>query len=88
MSGNTPGPWTVEERDTRVEIFAGDVNIATVAWPVDDSEAEKVARADAHLIAAAPDLLAAVEALMSGKTEWKKACALADAAIAKARGGA
>ncbi|MBP6479829.1 MAG: hypothetical protein KA310_03185 [Pseudomonadales bacterium] len=58
MTPGTAGPWTVEERDTRVEIYAGDVNVATITWPEGDDEAEATARADADLIAASPDLLA------------------------------
>lgn len=58
----------------------------------DEAEAFALAKADAHLIAAAPDLLAALEALRIGclctAACWSQAYIDAEAAIAKAKGGA
>lgn len=96
MSGHTPGPWTA----TRVPTSIGH------AWQfdppggciyVDDGGAEerdaKTAEADARLIAAAPDLLDALEnlyALVRGECpsvlEDDHHDDMVRAAIAKARG--
>lgn len=98
MSGATPGPWIavanrgnnavsdVVDRDGYT--IAHCRNVSVGCWD-----------ANARLIAAAPDLLAALKlfrtkvynaALCSGMDhEWAtEACSLADAAIAKAEGGA
>lgn len=70
---HTPGPWRVDvwkysmatpprecptivaEKDAIAEVFA--------LWCPDDREAERIA--NAHLIAAAPELLAALEGLLA-----------------------
>lgn len=62
MSGHTPGPWTggkdIPLRATDTEALG-----FSVIYINTDSAARKdVARANAHLIAAAPELLAEVEA--------------------------
>ena len=54
MSAHTPGPWDVPNKSVKIR---GCNFLATVHW--DDDEAE----ANARLIAAAPDLLAALEAV-------------------------
>jgi len=59
---HTPGPWTLDEpRDSKIGlgrwICSGDEYVARVNL----NENEKRRNADAHLIAAAPDLLDAVE---------------------------
>lgn len=97
MSGHTPGPWKVEyENNDGARVSA----IASVAWcpssaafGADGSQVITAdeAEANARLIAAAPDLLAALEAVMATRTTpWRKdamkANQLAIAAIAKARG--
>ena len=58
VAGHTPGPWHINpEYDTMISTVSGDADIAEVdGWPMDlwaEQEANK------HLIAAAPDLLAA-----------------------------
>jgi len=68
---HTPGPWTLFERDRVTQYGATDevgpfvVGVAeiTIVEIQDDGE-PGVARADAQLIAAAPELLAACEALL------------------------
>jgi hypothetical protein len=81
MGKHTPGPWSKSERGY---IFAGDSCIASTS-DLDENEA------NARLIAAAPDLLAALEQSLSwlssypgggANAAWRKA----SEAIAKARG--
>lgn len=86
---HTPGPWTVEDRTERLAIFptVGDAEIASITW--EDDEDEDVALADAHLIAAAPDLLEALKAFVAAPldgAERADAFYAARAAIAKAEG--
>ena len=70
---HTPGPWKVTENYR--ECIEG-ADGGTVAW--------YVARANAPLIAAAPDMLAALEAITAkpGPDSWGKV----HTAIAKAKG--
>ena len=98
---HTPGPWVCLHQPARTE------EIATVSWVGDwcvgvmtpgfpggnyrDLDWGSPA-ADAKLIAAAPDLLAACLALKAagplGQREWNAAADMMDAAIAKAVAGA
>lgn len=81
---HTPGPW----KPIR------DLSSKMVGIWADDGEGwvgEVETMADAKLIAAAPDLLAALEAIMATRfTPWRedavKANSVASAAIAKAKG--
>jgi len=69
QTGHTPGPWTVSETAGNLYVQAGpDTDIALVYRPypglgvcqtTDDQTAERAANAE--LIAAAPDLLAALK---------------------------
>jgi hypothetical protein len=75
MSNHTPGPWKVE---------GGEIQFGSIGECVVDYVYTK---ADAHLIAAAPDMLEALENLENddghqNKTAWR----LVQAAIAKAKG--
>lgn len=85
MSGHTPGPWFARQ--------------CGKAWAIDFNEDQEQVvdyvyeEADAHLIAAAPDLLEACEALSSIEHieqasigPLREALMKARAAIAKARG--
>ena len=90
---HTPEPWTREDHDWhgehRCEIIGGGRHIATIhtAFGVWDTN-----EANANLTIAAPDLLAALEALLHSfdgsevYDDERRACQLARAAIAKARG--
>lgn len=99
MSMHTPGPWKVREIPEGM--------FACKSWTVDFSDDEEqvvdhvYVEADAHLIAAAPDLLGALESLFASYKEladsgdagfWaiedKPEGKQAIAAIAKARGQA
>jgi hypothetical protein len=93
-SKHTPGKWRV-----RTRLIAGEVVDCFVAadsfqgYPYDseilgdDEYREGIGRrlADCHLIAAAPDLLAACQASADGVKGWQE---LIHAAIAKAQGAA
>ena len=92
MSGHTPGPWAVNEWSGGWTVYGGrmplatGVEVARIA-PVDDERERN--EADARLIAAAPDLLAACEALLGEFAEhdpYHPKVLAAEAAIAKARG--
>ena len=84
---HTPGPWNVGLREDQT-IFTENLRVATVECP------RKEWKANARLIAAAPDMLAALKALhaahraFSGSEDWgvydDEARAAAEAAIAKA----
>ena len=111
MSNSTPGPWTFGYRpDARVtgNLYAVTDNLGfpsafVPAWDapgLGEIDAAEEAKANARLIAAAPDLLAALQALFEAceqraNTEGGDfgssigpAAALATAAIARATGGA
>ena len=91
---HTPGPWTVENASDRM-LWVGALRVPdderyglhTIITGIDIEDLTPEARAkkeaDANLIAAAPDLLAACEALLAGSS---KAAPLARIAIAKAKG--
>ena len=97
---HTPGPWTCfykskyDEWHVSVPMSQGSMNWALF----DDGVRSENPEADARLIAAAPDLLAALQALRLAREQnkypsWEKgvpmfneAESMADAAIAKALG--
>lgn len=107
MSAHSPGPWTISWYDEYSE-ETGDPLPPTHAGSIRDASDEsvcgtcdgcnKIAKANAHLIAAAPDLLAALEELVSRRQRVARERGLPDladsdgryaravAAIAKARG--
>lgn len=104
---HTPGPWALDHGD---DVERGHVGIsskshsllAQVVWKFEDDDRSPRCEANAHLIAAAPDLLAALKNLLarfeseiqseySGTSQLAERLAEADparAAIAKAEGGA
>ena len=59
MSEHTPGPWKILESDSRMEICSDDYGYIAGVTLVPDTPRETV-RADFDLIAAAPDMLAAL----------------------------
>ena len=98
---HTPGPWRIAEGgnlgnsvegDSGKRHYDGDDGYRTVAmyqsccsserWA--DQEAN--ARANAHLIAAAPDMLEALRAIDANSASGSSVGRIARAAIAKARG--
>jgi hypothetical protein len=66
---HTPGPWTVDYTDDYLRIYAGDLLIAEVNGSTEHIEVrgldEETTEANAWLIAAAPDLLAALERILA-----------------------
>lgn len=96
MATHTPGPWNLWTGQTGAfevyvgEPLRGDVIVQRHDW---NHKAEE-SKANAHLIAAAPDLLAALKAMRHpdyGTPEdpselTHQARSIADAAIAKAEG--
>jgi len=104
MSKHTLGPWSIftdEKHKHNAGIEADGFSIICIGYPdeklaMDDSgvhgRTEEEAQANARLIAAAPDLLEALEAIMdSDLWEWNGSAAFwlqdkVKAAIAKAKG--
>jgi hypothetical protein len=88
MNTHTPGPWKIEENldQGNIDIRSDDIYRFYIAEVWGGMDAHK---ANAHLIAAAPDLLEALEALVK-QAEGHKAVGVywdeARAAIAKAKG--
>ena len=96
MSRHTPGPWFIErewDMQPGTICILGD-GMDGQPWLVccgsDDCSADEVLEANANLIAAAPDLLAAcqefVRKVESGEARSRRSYAQMKAAIAKARG--
>jgi len=93
MSAHTPGPWTARKSRglNSYEINAIGAYLADV-WgaddPVPNGVPRKAVKANAHLIAAAPDLLAAIKALLAASMyrDHPAESDMAIAAIAKAEG--
>jgi hypothetical protein len=70
---HTPGPWTIEHRQAElIEIHAATGEIADV-WS-EDSESPVTMEdwANAHLIAAAPELLDALTKICAQAESWHK----------------
>ena len=91
MSKHTPGPWvrvanSVKSRTADCVV----VRLPAQTDRVGDESPEQIERwdADARLIAAAPDLLEALESLLAQVEQYghKPECGAARAAIAKAKG--
>lgn len=85
---HTPGPWTVEEygddeTPTLVIHKDSESRICFMATPGSHGDPAKI-EADAHLIAAAPDLLAALQAVVRVADRKTDEFDAARAAIAKA----
>lgn len=92
--GHTPGPWTVNVNNIGVDVVADSMTVAMTCSPTPNDHAP-ICHANARLIAAAPDMLAAltvVEAVMtivpprSDTAEYLEALDKVRAAIAKAEG--
>jgi hypothetical protein len=85
---HTPGPWVVRGADTyRWQIEHGEVKTATVVARITTPRkgGAEASDANAHLIAAAPDMLEALEAAI-GYIPDADLAERARAAIRKARG--
>ena len=93
MSKHTPGPWEIEEHyHSGYRWISGPEHsqFAQVVWCMEDEDRSPECEANAHLIAAAPELLEALEMMleMSEMGGFGKAAAedVARAAIAKVKG--
>ena len=96
MNAHTPGPWTARHTPSRC---SGVADLWCIDWSKDQEEVAEIVHgeADARLIAAAPDLLEALEELRSAAIDLdqedgesvklcENAIYKARHAIAKARG--
>lgn len=91
MSKHTPGPWTITEDDTRITavhpLRKHSYEIVTVHYAFQHDQF----RANAKLIAAAPDLAEALQTLVDLETKQHRpevaAKAFADARAALAKAG-
>ena len=102
MSAHTPGPWTFSRwdqyGDTRFYVAQADgapytpqySDAATLIAETVSIERVAIQEANARLIAAAPELLEALKAVLDhfDKASFERAFSLAAKAIAKAEGGA
>ena len=90
----TPGPWAVERNKRTwgwVDVVGPSLGVGGPTQATDLTLADEVKRiAEAHLIAAAPDMYAALDAIIDGRM-WSMSdnkFGAAKAALAKARGQA
>lgn len=97
MSKHTPGPWTIgDENNQRCEVILGASDLIADLGREDRYTGKMVISRqemldNAHLIAAAPCLLSACEAIIADSTPWASdtpALMQVRTAIAKARGEA
>jgi hypothetical protein len=86
MSKHTPGPWHAGTDEDAHMIYDASCNVVGESWrEFGEEEAEK---ANAILMAAAPDLLAALKELLAAASDEAVGMAseMAQTAIAKAEG--
>ena len=96
MSKHTPGPWQIKRHfDPGYKFISAQKHtaLAQVVWCMEDEDRSPECEANAHLIAAAPDLLGALNSLLEYLHEYDldypEAAPVFDkarAAIAKAKG--
>ena len=84
MSKHTPGPWVLESPESGGRVLAQD-EMATIIHTPTCSPFNELVIADARLIAAAPELLEALQMLLEFPNTGP-ATSAARAAIAKATG--
>ena len=94
MSAHTPGPWSVftdNREDMGGLVYVAGYNIIAPGQTIVGEEgicSSRNGKANAHLIAAAPDLLAICERIHDELTLRSELHEQLSAAIAKAKGGA
>lgn len=86
MSKHTPGPWKKVFASNNFEVQNSIGKCVADAWSYDIDEDQDQMTANANLIAAAPDLLEALEAVYMMSTRNPEAWDMARAAIARAKG--
>ena len=96
-SGHTPGPWFAIPQNPRQTFWRVSQQVASSPYACDISQGS--IKADAHLIAAAPDLLAALEESLTWMETYQRQTGTAEhgplghsitqarAALARAKGG-
>jgi len=90
-NAHTPGPWNLARGKNSVSVcFSGSAGVELVPW----GNENLISKADAQLIAAAPEMLEAlqlllptIEALAHSPVEYGRELTTVRAAIAKATGG-
>lgn len=90
MSNHTPGPWAFVDKRDIVSLHTHAKSSGPLVAVVDDND-DRFTEADARLIAAAPELLAACESALRDCRELKggpvgRTVVALEEAIAKARG--
>lgn len=70
MAEHTPGPWVLHESETR---FVRESNLTLIADCMSGNRHTDEERANAHLIAAAPELLAALELVLKANDDFEEA---------------
>ena len=83
VGSHTPGPWQLGS--SKVAIWGSDGSVVADAWESNDRP-DKECEANARLIAAAPDLLAALKSARHGLEAAGMGCSRVIAAINKAEG--
>jgi len=90
MSKHTPGPWEIKRHyDSGYKNISAQKHtaLAQVVWCMEDEDRSPECEANAHLIAAAPELLEALERVKAtGVFLGAIPQEMMDAAIAKAKG--
>lgn len=88
----TPGPWTATKGFTRIERVVATDGKSVASTGNTPSRTSEEREANARLIAAAPDLLSAADAVVrfdhknGGPSEWNELMRNLESAIAKAEG--
>jgi hypothetical protein len=90
---HTPGPWSLKRENGRFAIIPDCRSPIALAYTAFNGLPQEKDEANARLIAAAPDLLAALEAVLAanplpaGMTERRGVMAQAEDSVKKAREG-
>ena len=71
---HTPGPWAIDWNVSRLDIFSADAAtlVATIRRSTLSAGIDDVAKANARLIAAAPNLLAVLQEIEESADYWSE----------------
>lgn len=86
MTKHTPGPWVCRTNQNHNIGTRQGYAIADIAFEYSSLPRYEL-EANAHLIAAAPDMLWCLEQIQAGETMTPEMCLAIDAAIRMAKGG-
>jgi len=83
MSKHTPGPWIIDWNISRLDVFSADAAtlVATIRRSTLSAGLDDVAKANARLIAAAPETAAERDRLREVNAELLAALRIAEAAL-------